>query len=130
MENKSGTIYPFQFDAYEPQPKEKRYSGKIYVLVNRQSHSQSTVTAAQFQDMKLATIVGEETGEFSSLLASQYGFFLPNSGIEVKLSKGYIIRLTGSKKAEGIIPDILIKDHLLDEDDEILDGLLKRLDTE
>ena len=130
IENESGTIYPYQFEAYQPQSKEKRYTGKIYVLVNRQSHSQSTVTAAQFQDMNLATIVGEETGEFSSMLASQYGFFLPNTGIEVKLSKGYIIRLNGSKKAEGIIPDIIIKDHLLDEDDEILDGLLKRLSTE
>jgi len=35
--------------------------------------------------------------------------------------------VNGSKKREGVIPDIYIKDHLLDEDDEILDGLLKQI---
>ena len=36
---------------------------------------------------------------------------------------------TGSKKAEGVIPDIYIRDHLLDENDEILDGLLKIIEN-
>lgn len=30
-------------------------------------------------------------------------------------------------REEGVIPDIFIKDHLLDENDEILDGFLKRI---
>jgi hypothetical protein len=127
LDNEDGTTYPYEFDVYKPQPKEKRYTGNVYVLVNRQSHSQSAVTASQIQDYGLATIVGEETGDFPSLYASQYGYNLPNTGIEVKISKGYIVRVNGSKKAEGVIPDIYIKDHLIDENDEILDGLLKRI---
>ena len=43
------------------------------------------------------------------------------------MAKGYIFRLNGTKKPEGVIPDIFIKDHLLDENDEILDGLLKKV---
>ncbi|MFD2200870.1 S41 family peptidase [Shivajiella indica] len=125
--HENGSIYAFEFDKYNPQPIDKRYSGKVYVLVNRQSHSQSAVTAAQIQDYKFATIVGEETGDFPSLYASQYNFKLPQTGIEVKIAKGYIVRVNGSKKAEGVIPDIYIKDHLLDEEDEILDGLLKHI---
>lgn len=128
LTHEDGSIYPFEFDKYQPQPKEKRYLGEVYVLVNRQSHSQSAVTASQIQDYKFATIVGEETGDFPSLLASQYGYFLPQTGIEVKISKGYIVRVNGSKKPEGVIPDIYIKDHLLDENDEILDGLLKQIE--
>jgi hypothetical protein len=44
------------------------------------------------------------------------------------VSKGYMVRVNGSTKEEGVIPDIFIKDHLLDEEDEILDGLLERMD--
>ena len=36
--------------------------------------------------------------------------------------------LNRSEKQEGVIPDKIIKDHLLDKKDEILNGLLKRLD--
>ncbi|MEM9859425.1 MAG: S41 family peptidase [Bacteroidota bacterium] len=125
MENKDGSIYPYEFEPYQPQPEEKRFRGNVYILINRQSHSQSAVTASQIQDYKFATIVGEETGDFPSLYASQYSYNLPNTGVEVKLSKGYIVRVNGSKKAEGVIPDLYIKDHLLDANDEVLDGLLK-----
>ena len=128
LNHEDGSIFPFEYEAFNPQPAETRYSGKTYVLVNRQSHSQSAVTAAQIQDYGFATIVGEETAEIPSLYASQYSFLLPITEIEVKISKGYIVRVNGSKKPEGVIPDIYIKDHLLDENDEILDGLLKQLE--
>ncbi len=100
--------------------------GKVYVLVNRQSHSQTTVTAAQIQDYGFATIVGEETGEYPSLYASIFQFKLPNTQIPVNVSKGKIVRVNGSTVEAGVIPDIYIKDHLLDEEDEILEGLLQK----
>lgn len=122
-----GDVYPYEFKAYEPQSKEKRYEGAVYVLVNRQSHSQSAVTAAQIQDYEFGTIVGEETGDFPSLYASQFTYSLPATGIPVKVSKGYIVRVNGNTEARGVIPDIFIKDHLLDEEDEILEGLLNKI---
>ncbi|MEH6682051.1 MAG: S41 family peptidase [Sediminicola sp.] len=127
LKHDNGEIYSYKFEDYQPQPEEKRFDGKIYVLVNRQSHSQSAVTAAQIQDYNLGIIVGEETGDYPSLYASQFQYSLPNTGIPVKVSKGYIVRVNGSTKEEGVIPDIIIKDHLLDEKDEILEGLLKKL---
>lgn len=127
LTHKDGERYNYEFDEYQPQPKEKRFKGDVYVLVNRQSHSQSAVTASQIQDYKFGTIVGEETGDFPTLYASQFQYKLPNTGIVVKVSKGQIVRVNGSKKQEGVIPDIMIKDHLLDEEDEILNGLLKKL---
>ena len=47
LDNKDGSIYPYEYEPQQPQPKEKRFNGNVYVLVNRQSHSQSTVTASQ-----------------------------------------------------------------------------------
>ncbi|MEM1002932.1 MAG: S41 family peptidase, partial [Bacteroidota bacterium] len=128
LKHKNGEIYAPELGFYEPQEQSKRFMGDVYILVNRQSHSQSAVTAAQIQDYEFGTIVGEETGEYPSLYASQFQYNLPNTGIPVKVSKGFITRINGSKKEEGVIPSMVIRDHLLDEKDEILDGLLKKLD--
>ena len=127
LSHKNGESYAPDLDLEQPQEVSKRFTGKVYVLVNRQSHSQAAVTAAQIQDYGFGTIVGEETAEYPSLYASQFQYQLPNTGIPVKVSKGYIVRVNGSTKQEGVIPDIPIRDHLLDEKDEILDGLLARL---
>ncbi len=127
LAHKDGEVYSYEFENYQPQPKKKRFKGKVYVLINRQSHSQSAVTAAQIQDYKFGTIVGEETGDFPSLYASILQYSLPNTKISIDVSKGYIVRINGSKKEEGVVPDIFIKDYLLDDDDEILEGLLGKI---
>lgn len=127
LSHKNGERYNYEFDEYPPQPKQIRFKGEVYVLVNRQTYSQAAVTASQIQDHKFGTIAGEETGEYPTLYASQFQYSLPNTGIVVKVSKGHIIRVNGSEKPEGVLPDILIRDHLLDEEDEILKGLLKLL---
>lgn len=121
-----GSIYPYSFPPFQPQSAEVRYSCEVYVLINRQSHSQAAVTAAEIQDYQWATIVGEETGDYPSLYASQYSYNLPHTGIEVKISKGYIVRVSGDQSPNGVRPDIPIQDHLLDENDEILEGLMNR----
>jgi len=127
LNHKNGEVYDYEFEEYQPKPLSKRFSGSVYVLVNRQSYSQSTVTAAQIQDYGFGTIVGEETGEYASLFASIFQFKLPNTQIPVNVSKGKIVRVNGSTKEEGVMPDIYIKDHLLDEKDEILEGLLQQI---
>lgn len=127
LDHKNGEIYTYTFPEYSPQPSNKRFTGKVFVLVNRQSHSQATVTAAQIKDYGFGTIVGEETGEYPSLYASQFQYPLPNTGITVNVSKGYLVRVNGSTAEEGLQPDIIIKDHLLDEKEEILEGLLQQI---
>lgn len=128
FQHKNGEIYSYDFGLYEPQPKSKRFKGNVYVLVNRQSYSQSTVTAAQIQDYNFGTIVGEETGEYANLYASIFSYELPQTSIKVDVSKGRIERVNGKNKDQGVIPEIKIKGHLLDEEDEILEELLKIID--
>ena len=124
LERKNGEIYEYFLDPYQPQEMSIRYIGNVYVLVNRHSYSMAAVTAAMIQDYDFATIVGEETGDFPTLYASQFYYTLPNTGIVVKVPKGYIIRVNGSEERTGVIPDIAVKDHLIDENDEILNSLL------
>ena len=56
-----------------------------------------------------------------------FEFKLPNTRIPVSVSKGKMVRVSGSTKEEGVVPDIFIKDHLLDDTDEILEGLLEKI---
>ncbi|WP_189637730.1 S41 family peptidase [Thalassotalea sp. HSM 43] len=127
MAHEDGSRFEYVVDSYQPQSEQKRFTGQAYVLINRQSHSQAAVTAAQIQDYGWATLVGEETGDYPSLYASQFHYTLPKTGIFVKISKGFIVRVNGSSKQQGVIADIVIKDHLLDDNDEILDTLLKKI---
>ena len=127
LSHNDGETYDFDFGFYEPQPKHKRFQGSVYVLVNRQSYSQSTVTASQIKDYGWGTLVGEETGEYPNLYASIYSYTLPKTGVTVEVSKGKIERVSSVNTEKGLIPDILIKDYLLDDKDEILDGLSEML---
>lgn len=122
-----GQIFKYDFPVYNPVEKSKRFNGKVYILTNRQTYSMAAVSAALIQDYKFGKIIGEETGDIPTLYASQFSYTLPRSGITVKVPKSYIVRTNGSKKLEGVKPDIYIQDHLLDDNDEILDELLIRL---
>ena len=127
LKQPNGEIFPYHFDAMQPQAPEKRYNGKVYVLINRQTYSQAAVAAGLIQDYQFATLAGEETGDFPTLYASLFTVELPNTKISVKVPKGYMVRVNNSEKPEGVQPEINIKDHLLDDEDEILNTLLQRL---
>ena len=124
LSNTNGKVFNYDFQKYTPVENSKRFKGKVYVLINRQTYSMAAVSAALIQDYKFGKIVGEETGDVPTLYASQFSYTLPQTGILVKVPKSYIVRVNGSKKLEGVKPDIYIQDHLLDDKDEILDKLL------
>lgn len=129
LRNSDGLVFKYDFPAWNPVEKSKKFNGEIYVLINRQTYSMAAVCAALIQDYKFGKIVGEETGDTPTLYASQFSYILPQTGIMVKVPKSYIVRVNGSETLEGVKPDIYIQDHLLDDKDEILDGLLETLKT-
>ena len=127
MAHENGERYAFNFDPFLPQDAQKRFNGRVWVLVNRQSHSQAAVAAATIQDYQFGTIVGEETGDYPSLYASVFHYSLPKTGINVRIAKGQIIRPSGSEEEQGVMPEIAVRDHLLDNNDEILAATLERI---
>lgn len=127
LRNTDDKIFKYDFPIYSPIEISKRFIGKVYVLVNRQTYSMAAVSAALIQDNKFGKIVGEETGDVPTLYASQFSYKLPQTGIVVKVPKSYIVRVNGSKKLQGVKPDVYIQDQLLDDKDEILDKLLEIL---
>lgn len=127
LKHQNGKAFPFYFEEMQPQESEKRFKGNVFTLINRQTYSQAAVAASVIQDYQFGTLAGEESADFPSLYASIFTVELPNTKIPVKIPKGYMVRVNKSEKQEGVIPEILIADHLLDERDEILDTLLKKV---
>ena len=87
-------------------PKENRFAGKVYVLVDRHSYSNATSAAAMNQDYSFGKIIGEETADLPTSYASSAQFVLPHSGISVTYPKGYFVRPSKDKSLRGVVPDL------------------------
>ncbi|GHA77707.1 S41 family peptidase [Pontibacter akesuensis] len=127
LDHPDGEAFAYDLPIQHPMPEDKRFTGKVYVLVNRHTYSMAAVSAALIQDYGFGEIIGEETGDVPTLYGSVFSFALPQTGIAVKVPKSYIVRPNGDEKLTGVIPDHKVRDHLLDEEDEILSYTLKKL---
>ena len=127
LEYPDGETFAYEQTMQQPMPEPRRFKGKVYVLVNRQSYSMAAVSAALIQDYGFGEIVGEETGDTPTLYAAQFTFRLPRTSVELKIPKGYIVRPNGNEQLAGVIPDHIVRDHLLDEEDEVLRYTLEKL---
>jgi hypothetical protein len=85
-----------------------RLSGKVFVLINRHSYSNTVLVAAIVQDYHFGTVMGEETSDLASTYGAMEKFTLANTGIEVGYPKARILRPSGNSEARGVRPDIAI----------------------
>jgi hypothetical protein len=98
-----------EFEIPMAYPREgRRFSGRVYILVNRRSYSNSVQVAAMAQDYKFATILGEETADLATTYGAMETFTLSKSGIKVNFPKALIVRVNGDLQARGVVPDIAI----------------------
>ncbi|MCF7222232.1 S41 family peptidase [Marilutibacter chinensis] len=102
-----GSIVRFPIPAVEPRPT-RRFDGRVYVLVNRRSYSNTVMVAAIVQDYGFGTVLGEETADLASTYGAMERFTLPRTGIEVGYPKARILRPNGDPRPRGVIPDIMI----------------------
>ncbi|WP_299431700.1 S41 family peptidase [uncultured Aquimarina sp.] len=115
-------------------PKSNAFTSKVYVLINGESFSASSILSTHLKATKRATFVGEETGgAYNGTVAGIYAKVeLPNSKINMrvglmKINAPYTIEPDGY----GIKPDILIKRTAKGQgEDEALKWILKDIKKE
>lgn len=100
----NGTLYPFEIPMVSPREGE-RFTGRVWVLINRKSYSNATSTAALIQDYGFGRILGEETADVPTSFASIFPYTLPGSAMSVDLAKSHFIRPGGDQRVRGVIPD-------------------------
>lgn len=97
------------FDVAYAQPRQgERYTGKVFLLVDRQSYSNTVAVAALVQDYRFGTVLGEETSDMATTYGAMERFTLPHTGIAVGFPKARIVRPNGDLRSRGVTPDIRI----------------------
>jgi hypothetical protein len=97
------------FNVAFAKPREgERFRGKVFLLVDRQSYSNTVAVAALVQDYGFGTILGEETSDMATTYGAMEHFTLPNTAIQVDYPKAHIVRPNGNLKSCGVVPDIVI----------------------
>lgn len=105
---------------------EGRFEGRVFVLINRHSYSNTVSVASIVQDYDFGTVMGEETADLASTYGAMEHFALPHTGIEVGYPKARILRPNGDAHPRGVIPDITITTPLLSgSDDRVLMQAIK-----
>jgi C-terminal processing protease CtpA/Prc len=135
VSKKDGKLYRKFKSAREQEPKPLNFKGKIYVLINGNSFSASSVLSSQLHGTNRATFVGEETGgAYNGTVAGLFKIYeLPNTKVRVRIG---LMQLDTKQKTDiegyGIKPDVEIlptyHDRLNNIDPE-LEWILKDIET-
>jgi hypothetical protein len=116
-------------------PHKHRFKGDIYLLIGGSSLSASALLAAEVQQNKFATLIGEESGgayrEFSA--GATVTLVLPNSGIKVQIPVfNLTLDLPEQEIGRGVIPEHQVQtsiEQLIAGEDAVLEyafSLIKR----
>ncbi len=114
-------------------PKDDRFDGKVYVLINGGTFSASCILSSNLKASDRVTFVGEETGgAFNGTVAGKMpAYRLPYSKLRFRFGL-MTIRPLGQTETDGhgILPDVEIKilpDDLIGKKDPDLDWILENL---
>lgn len=110
---KNGDVYNHDLPYSEPR-KDRRFDGKVYVLINRHSYSNATNVAALVQDHGFGTLIGEETADLASTHGAMETFKLRHTDLTVGYPKALITRPNGNTAARGVIPDHPIETPIIE----------------
>ena len=111
--HRNGDVFSFEIPIVAPRTGE-RFTGKVYLLINRHSYSNTVQVAALAQDYRFATILGEETSDLATTYGAMEQFTLSRSGIDVGFPKAQIIRVNGDTPPRGVVPDIAIETPIVE----------------
>jgi C-terminal processing protease CtpA/Prc len=108
---KEGNIFYKFKQSKEQEPNPLNFKGKIYVLINGNSFSASSILSTQLKGSNRATFVGEETGgAYNGTVAGLYKIYeLPNTKLSARIG---LMHIDSKFKIEpdgfGIKPDVEI----------------------
>lgn len=112
FKHKNGEIMnkDLAFPLEQPAANEYRFNGPVYVLISTRTFSSAMLTSNGIGYYKLATLVGEPTGETPNDLGEIVPVRLPNSGITCWIPSALFVRASGDEKnSDPVLPDIEIE---------------------
>lgn len=96
------------------QPKENNFTGKLFVLINGGSFSNTAIVSACLERDRRATFIGEETGGNKSMAYGEAAYVvLPHTRIQAYISTT-AFPITRLRNDHGIIPQYNVQPSLAD----------------
>lgn len=86
------------------------FDGNLFLLTNNSTFSAAATFAGVFKDLKMGTIIGEETGGTISYFGDFWFLSTPNSKIKFYVSPKQFIQYGGEEYDKGVIPDYIVSD--------------------
>jgi hypothetical protein len=119
----NGTIIKNKnIEVKKPLDNKLRYYGKVIVLIGTHTFSSANMLANAIQDYKLATLVGDSTGEAANDYGELIHLKLPNTGLSFTTSTKQFIRANGDEKNfQPVLPQYRIVDNSSTKADEVLE---------
>ncbi len=118
-ETAPGDIFEFELDETPPR-KGRRFTGNVYVLVDRHSYSNAVSVAAIIQDYGFGKVMGEKTSDMATTYGSMESFSLPSTDIKVGFPKSHIVRPSGDEISDGVTPDFIIESPIRPAKDDVV----------
>ncbi|WP_131536493.1 S41 family peptidase [Pedobacter nototheniae] len=132
LKKNSNTIWEFiNCDAKDPMfITDTVFNGKVFIITGPMTFSSANMLADGVKTFKMATLIGEPTGENTSDFGEVYRFNLPNSKIMMQVTTSFDLGADCKDKTKHpVIPDKLIKTTYLDQIngiDPVINYLLKQ----
>jgi C-terminal processing protease CtpA/Prc len=106
----------------KPAKNDLLYKGKVIVLIGPKTFSSANMLANTIQDYKLATLVGQPSGEPANDYGELIKVTLPNTHFSFSTSTKQFIRANGDAKDKNVVlPAYYVIDNLLTPVDEVLE---------
>lgn len=123
LDGKNGSLLESGGNVPEkPEVNELRYKGRVLVLIGSATFSSANMLANAIQDYKLATLIGEPSGEPANDYGELIQITLPNTRFIFTTSTKQFVRANGNAKDQNpVLPDHVIKDNPLTAVDEVLE---------
>ena len=109
LEAKDGEIVVLKDEMIKPVNNPLRYDGPVCFLIGHLTFSSAMMVANAVGDFKLATLIGEETGDPPTSFGELYSFNLPHSKFAINVSTAHFVRANGdASDKQPVLPDIKV----------------------
>ncbi|WP_343672077.1 S41 family peptidase [Chitinophaga sp.] len=125
LSHKDGDTFSVKFNTFQPRKDSLHFYGKVYILVDKYSYSNTVSVAAIVQDYKLGTVMGEPTADVATTYGATHEIRLPNTGLNVSYPKALIVRPNGDTRSKGVTPEVILADNPFTPQDEMLEDAIK-----
>jgi hypothetical protein len=106
------------------------FTGKVYLLTGSFTYSSASMLADGAKHYKLATLVGEPTGESTNDFGEVYSFILPNSKFRINSTTSYDVGVDCDPSHNNPVkPHVFIQrtvNHILKNEDPVLEYIIKQ----